>query len=373
MFVMVSYLPVPGKIGEMKTKLTQNAIRQLNSYGIQPDMVIARSEIPIDQKRKEKIAVANGVSSRDIIAAPDIESIYEVPINFERDGLSQRILGHFGIRPRKKDLIAWRRFVSKAKSAKKKLKIAVIGKYFDTGDFVLSDAYVSVIEAIKFSSYWQNVKPELIWINSKEYETGKRSINELRAYDGVIVPGGFGTNGVDGILGSIKFVRENKIPYLGLCYGMQLAVVEYARNKAGLINAHTTEINKSTKYPVIDVMKEQKEKLIKGDYGGSMRLGAYPAVIKPKTLAHQAYGTNKISERHRHRFEVNPEYIDKLTAAGMIFSGISPDGKLCEIVELPKSVHPFFLATQFHPEFKARPLAPHPLFTAFIQAAIKKK
>ena len=373
MFVMVSYLPVPGKIGEMKTKLTQNAIRQLNSYGIQPDMVIARSEIPIDQKRKEKIAVANGVSSRDIIAAPDIESIYEVPINFERDGLSQRILGHFGIRPRKKDLIAWRRFVSKAKSAKKKLKIAVIGKYFDTGDFVLSDAYVSVIEAIKFSSYWQNVKPELIWINSKEYETGKRSINELRAYDGVIVPGGFGTNGVDGILGSIKFVRENKIPYLGLCYGMQLAVVEYARNKAGLINAHTTEINKSTKYPVIDVMKEQKEKLIKGDYGGRMRLGAYPAVIKPKTLAHQAYGTNKISERHRHRFEVNPEYIDKLTAAGMIFSGISPDGKLCEIVELPKSVHPFFLATQFHPEFKARPLAPHPLFTAFIQAAIKKK
>lgn len=373
MFVMVSYLPVPGKIGEMKTKLTQNAIRQLNSYGIQPDMVIARSEVPIDQKRKEKIAVANGVSARDIIAAPDIESIYEVPINFERDGLSQRILGHFNIRPRKKDLVAWKRFVSKAKSAKKKLKIAVIGKYFDTGDFVLSDAYVSVIEAVKFSSYWQNVKPELVWINSKEYETGKRSISELKAYDGVIVPGGFGTNGVEGILGAIKFARENKIPYLGLCYGMQLAVVEYARNKAGLKGAHTTEIDKSTKYPVIDVMKEQREKLAKGNYGGSMRLGAYPAIIKPDTIAHQAYSANKISERHRHRFEVNPEYIGKLTAAGMIFSGMSPDGRLCEITELPKKLHPFFLATQFHPEFKARPLAPHPLFTGFIKAALKRK
>lgn len=373
MFVMVSYLPVPGKLGEMKTKLTQNAIRQLNSYGIQPDMIIARSEVSIDQKRKEKIALATGVSSEDIIAAPDIDSVYDVPINFERDGLSQRILGRFELRPRKKDLVAWRKFVSKTKSAKREIKIAVVGKYFDTGDFVLSDAYVSVIEAVKFSSYWQNVKPKLVWINAKEYETGKHKISELKNYDGVIVPGGFGSNGVEGIIGAIKFVRENKIPYLGLCYGMQLAIVEYSRNVLGLKGAQTTEVDKDTKYPVIDVMEDQKSKIKDGKLGGTMRLGAYPAVLMPGSLANKAYKTDKISERHRHRFEVNNNYVEKLSKAGIIFSGMSPDGQLCEIAELSESAHPFFLATQFHPEFKARPLAPHPLFTAFVRAIIRHK
>ncbi|OHB17015.1 MAG: CTP synthase [Candidatus Zambryskibacteria bacterium RIFOXYD2_FULL_43_10] len=372
MFVMVSYLPVPGKLGEMKTKLTQNAIRQLNSYGIQPDMIIARAEVPIDQKRKEKIALASGVLSQDIIAAPDIESIYDVPINFERDGLSERILSHFRLKPRKKDLVAWRKFVSKTKSVKKIIKIAVIGKYFDTGDFVLSDAYVSVIEAVKFSAYWQNVKPELTWINAKEYELGKRKVSELKNYNGVIVPGGFGTNGVEGILSAIKFARENKIPYLGLCYGMQLAVIEYSRSVAGFKGAHTTEVNKNTNHPIIDIMEDQKDRLKDGKLGGTMRLGAYSAILKPKTLAYEAYKTTRISERHRHRFEVNSNYIERLEKAGMIFSGKSPDGRLCEIAELPKNVHPFFLSTQFHPEFKARPLSPHPLFTAFIKA-IKRK
>ena len=373
MFVMVSYLPVPGKLGEMKTKLTQNAIRQLNSYGIQPDMIIARSEVSIDQKRKEKIALATGVSSEDIIAAPDIESIYDVPINFERDGLSERILGHFGLKTRKKDLFAWKKFVSKTKSAKKELKIAVVGKYFDTGDFMLSDAYVSVIEAVKFSAYWQNTRPKLVWINAKEYESGKRRVGELKNYDGVIVPGGFGATGVEGIISAIKFIRENKIPYLGLCYGMQLAVVEYARSIAGLKGANTTEVDKDTQYPVIDIMEDQKDKIKDNKLGGTMRLGAYPAVLRPKTLAYKAYKTGQISERHRHRFEVNPDYVEKLSKAGMIFSGMSPDGRLCEIAELSEKVHPFFLATQFHPEFKARPLAPHPLFTAFIKAVIRKK
>ena len=373
MFVMVSYLPVPGKLGEMKTKLTQNAIRQLNSYGIQPDMIIARAEVPIDQKRKEKIALASGVLSQDIIAAPDIESIYDVPINFERDGLSERILSHFELKPHKKDLVAWKKFVFKTKSTKKAIKIAVIGKYFDTGDFVLSDAYVSVIEAVKFSAYWQNVKPELTWINAKEYETGKRKVGELKNYNGVIVPGGFGTNGVEGILSAIKFARENKIPYLGLCYGMQLAVIEYSRSVVGFKNAHTTEVNKNTNYPIIDIMEDQKDRLKDGKLGGTMRLGAYLAILKPKTLAYEAYKTTRISERHRHRFEVNSNYIERLEKAGMIFSGKSPDGRLCEIAELPKNVHPFFLSTQFHPEFKARPLAPHPLFTAFIKVIIKKK
>ncbi len=374
MFVLVSYLPVPGKLGEMKTKLTQNATRQLNSYGIQPSMIIARSELPIDQKRKEKIALATGVSSQDIIAAPDIESVYDVPINFERDGLSKRILNRFNLKPRKKDLVAWKKFVSKTKSIKSRVRIAMIGKYFDTGNFILSDAYVSVIEAIKFSSYRQNFEPELTWINAKEYETGKRKVSELKNYDGVVVPGGFGTTGVEGIINAIKFVRENKIPYLGLCYGMQLAVVEYARSAAGLKNAHTTEVNKNTEHPVIDVMRDQKDKIENGELGGTMRLGAYPAILKPKTLAHKAYHeAKKISERHRHRFEVNPDYIERLTNAGMIFSGISPDGRLCEISELAESNHPFFLATQFHPEFKARPLDPHPLFNAFIKASSKKR
>ncbi|MBX4181498.1 CTP synthase [Candidatus Parcubacteria bacterium] len=372
MFAMVSYLPVPGSVGEMKTKLTQNAIRQLNSYGIQPDLIIARSEVPIDARRKEKIALANGVSSENIIAAPDIKSIYEVPINFERDGLSERILKHFNLRPKQKDLVEWRKFVSKSQRAKKKLRIAVVGKYFDTGDFVLSDAYVSVIEAIKFSSYWQDATPELEWINSKHYENGKRKVSELKDYDGLIVPGGFGSTGVEGIIEAIRFAREHKIPYLGLCYGMQLAVVEFARHVGKLKGAHTIEVDSETPHPIIGIMGEQKDKLSKSNYGGSMRLGAYPAILKKGTHAHKAYNSQIISERHRHRYEVNPEYIERLEQAGLIFSGMSPDGKLCEIAELPKEVHPFFLATQFHPEFKARPLSPHPLFSAFVKAILKK-
>jgi CTP synthase len=374
MFVMVSYLPVPSSIGEMKTKLTQNAIRQLNSYGIQPDMIIARSEVKIDQRRKEKIALATGVPSQDIIAAPDIESIYDVPVNFERDGLSERILDHFGLKARKKDLVTWRRFVTKTRSYNREVNIAVVGKYFDTGDFVLSDAYVSVIEAIKFSAYGHHVKAKLTWINSKEYETGIRKVGELKNYDGVIVPGGFGATGIEGILEAIKFVRKNKIPYLGLCYGMQLAVVEYARNVLGLKNAHTIEVDKNTKHPVINLMQEQEEKIMNNKLGGTMRLGAYPAILKTGTIAFEAYSKKKnISERHRHRFEVNINYVEDLTQAGLVFSAFSPDGRLAEVAELPKETHPFFLATQFHPEFKARPLHPHPLFDSFIKAIIKNK
>lgn len=373
MFVMVSYLPVPPKLGEMKTKLTQNAIRQLNSYGIQPDMIIARSEAPIDQKRKEKIALATGVSSEDIIAAPDIESIYDVPLNFERDGLGRRILDHFGLKSRKKDLLAWRKFVRKTKAPKKCVRIAMIGKYFNSGNFVLSDVYLSVIEAVKISAFWNNVRPELVWINAREYESGSRKLEELRSFDGVIVPGGFGTSGVEGIIKAIGFVRKNKIPYLGLCYGMQLAVVEYARSVANLKRAHTTEIKRASAHPVIDVMEDQKDKIAGKRLGGTMRLGSYPAILKKGSLARRAYGTDKIYERHRHRFEVNLDYVDKLTKKGLVFSAMSPDGKLCEMVELPTNIHPFFVATQFHPEFKARPLSPHPLFTEFIKAAKKKK
>ena len=368
MFVMVSYLPVPPKLGEMKTKLTQNAIRQLNSYGIQPDMIIARSEVAIDDKRREKIALASGISSENIIPAPDIESIYDAPINFEKANLSEKIVKHFGLRTRARNLRAWQNFVEKAKTAKKIRRIAMVGKYFDTGDFVISDAYISVIEALKISAAWHGVRASLDWINAKDFESGKRKIAELKEYDGVVVPGGFGERGTEGIVSAIKYARENKIPYLGLCYGMQLAVIEYARSKAGLKDAHTTEINPKTKHPVVTVMEEQKDKLREANFGGTMRLGAYPAHIKKNTLAYKAYKKEKISERHRHRFEINPEYVERLERAGLIFSGKSPDGKLCEIAELPMRVHPFFIATQFHPELKARPLSPHPLFNAFLAA-----
>ncbi|MEK9171759.1 MAG: CTP synthase [Patescibacteria group bacterium] len=373
LFIMVSYLPVPATIGEMKTRPTQHAVRELNSYGVQPDIILARSTHALDQKRKEKLAIWCNMEPDHIISAPDIESIYDVPINFERDGLGEKILSHFGLKPRKMDLVAWRKFVSKTKSVKKEIRIAVVGKYFDTGDFVLSDAYVSVIEAVKFSAYWQNARPKLVWINAKEFESGGRKVSELASYDGVIVPGGFGSSGVEGIISAIKFTREHKIPYLGLCYGMQLAVVEFSRDVAGLKGAHTTEVDKDTKYPVIDIMEDQKDKIKNNKLGGTMRLGTYPAILKPKTLAYKAYKTDKISERHRHRFEVNPNYVERLSKAGMIFSGMSPDGQLCEIAELPESVHPFFVATQFHPEFKARPLAPHPLFNAFVRAMIREK
>lgn len=373
MFVMVSFLPVPSKLGEMKTKPTQNAVRQLNSYGINPDIIVGRSEKPIDKKRKEKIANMCGVPAENVISAPDIESIYDVPVNFENEGMAQIILDHFRLNTKKKDLVLWRKMVHNIKHPKHKVKIAVVGKYFDTGDFVLSDAYISVIEAVKSSAASLSTKAELTWINSKDFETGKKNVSILKSFDGVLIPGGFGESGVEGKLKAIRFAREHKIPYFGLCYGMQLLVVEYARNVLGLADAQTTEINPKTSNPVIDILPDQKKKLADKDYGGSMRLGTYPCVLGKGTVAQAAYTKNTIDERHRHRYEVNNEYIAQLESAGLVFSGKSPDGKLMEIAELPKSKHPFFLGAQFHPEFLARPLSPHPLFTAFIKASMKKK
>jgi len=371
-FMMVSYLPVPGKLGEMKSKPTQNAIRQLNSYGINTDFIIARSEVPMDAKRKEKIAISCSVPVANVISAPDVDSIYDIPLNFEKDNLSGMLLKALSMRAKKNDASAWEGFVNKIKNAKKEVKIAVVGKYFDSGDFMLSDAYLSVIEAIKFSSYHEGAKPKLTWLSAKEFEGGPSTLTKLKDFDGIVVPGGFGEKGIEGKLAVIKYARENKVPYFGLCYGMQLLTIEYARSILGWKDANTAEINPKAEKVVIDIMPDQKKKLAAGDYGGSMRLGAYPAKLSKGTVAEKAYGTTEISERHRHRYEVNPIYVPELEAAGLVFSGKSPDGKLCEIAELPTSKHPFFLGTQFHPEFLARPLAPHPLFTAFIKAALKK-
>ncbi len=374
LFVIVTYLPISKSTGEMKTRPTQNAVRMLNSYGVQPDIVIARSEAPLDYKRKEKIATSCNVPLRNVISAPDMKSIYDVPINFEKDKIGEMILGGLKLKSKKQTTVLshWRNFVKKTKKTKNEVRIAIIGKYFNTGDFMLSDAYISVIEAIKFSAYTLGRKPSISWLNAHDYEKNERKLKELDKFNGVIVPGGFGARAVEGKLRVIGYAREKKIPYLGLCYGMQLAVVEYARNVAELRNANTTEIDPASPYPVIDILPEQKEKLARSEYGGSMRLGAYPALLKKKTLAFGAYKKGVVKERHRHRFEVNPEYIKQLEENGLVFSGASPNGKLMEIVELPQNVHPFFIGTQFHPEFQARPLVPHPLFTAFIKAGIEK-
>ncbi|MDE2399989.1 MAG: CTP synthase [Patescibacteria group bacterium] len=375
-FIMVSYLPTPSKIGEMKTKPTQHAARLLNNSGVQADFIIARSDVRLDEKRKEKISMFCSVPPDRVISAPDVDSIYDIPLNFEKEKLSDKLCELMGVvckKPDTKAWNAWKNFAKHAHNGKETVKIAMIGKYFETGDFILSDSYLSVIEAIKYSSYSQNKKPIISWLNSVDFEKNPAKLKDLKKYDGIIVPGGFGSRGVEGKLRAVEFARKNKIPYFGLCYGMQMMVIEYARNVLGLKDANTREVNPHSKNIVIDVMESQKEILKNNSYGGSMRLGEYKAILRSGTVAEKSYGKKQIVERHRHRYEVNPSFIGDLEAAGLIFSGRSPDGHLMEIAELPKSKHPFFLGTQFHPEFLAHPLNPHPLFTAFIKACAAKK
>ena len=375
LFVMVSYLPIPGKLGEMKTKPTQNAVRQLNSYGVQPDIIIGRSSEPLDRKRKEKIAIQCSVRPENVISAPDIDSIYDAPLDIEKGKTADVILEQLNLKKRatrQAEIKKWKEFTRKIKTAKKEINIAIVGKYFDTGNFMLSDAYISVIEATKYSAAKYGTKPVFHWINSKDFEKGKKKPSVMKEYDGVIVPGGFGETGIEGKLAVIKYVRENGIPYLGLCYGMQLACIEYSRSKLRLKDATTHEINPKAKHLIVDIMPEQKELLKDKNYGGTMRLGVYPAKLKKGSLAEKLYKTNKVEERHRHRYEINPDYIERLEEKGIIFSGKSPSGVLMEVMELPQDVHPFFVATQFHPELQARPLDPHPLFNGFVKATIKK-
>lgn len=375
-FVMVSYIPIPKTVGEMKTKPTQHAVRALNSAGIQPDVIIARSEVPMDSVRKDKIATYCNIKPENVISAPDVESIYDVPINFEKDRLSTILLDSLHLKSKNgSDLAKWKNFVRKTKHPKQEMDIAIVGKYFNTGGFVLSDAYVSVIEAIKYSSWHQGAKANLHWLSSEDFEgkDAKKNLKKLSKYDGIIVPGGFGARGIEGKLAVIHYARTNKIPYLGLCYGMQLAVIEFAKNVAGIKRASTPEVDPTSPDLVVDIMPDQKKKMEHDDYGGTMRLGAYPAYLKKGTIAYSVYKTDLISERHRHRYEVNPAYIKALEKKGLVFSGVSPDGELMEVVELPKKVHPYFVASQFHPEFQARPFAPHPLFTGLVKAGLERK
>ena len=380
LFILISYLPIPKMIREMKTKPTQQAVRWLNMAGIQPDMILARSVIPLDTPRKRKLSIFCNVLKEDIISAPDIKSIYEIPINFEKDKMGERILKKFGLREKKqKNLKNWKKMLRTARMAKKPVKIGIVGKYFETGKFSLMDSYISVIEATKHASWYYKRKPEIYWLSAENYEKRSRSVIELKNYDGIIVPGGFGNRGIEGKIKVIEFCRKNKIPFLGLCLGMQLAVIEFARNVCRIKKAHSTEFSPNCQKPVIDIMPEQKALLKEKRYGGTMRLGEYRCKIKPKTSSFRAYlaaGVKKdrkgyllISERHRHRYELNNTFRGRLENKGMAMAGINPERDLTEIIELEN--HPFFVGTQFHPEFKSRPLRPHPLFREFIRVCIK--
>ena len=367
LFILISYLPIPEMIGEMKTKPTQTAVRLLNEAGIQPDIILGRARLALDEPRKRKISIFCNVAKEDVISAPDIESIYEIPLNFERENLAERILKKVGLRPKKRNLRDWQTFVKRIKSSKKVVKIGMAGKYFETGKFTLKDSYISIIEAVKQASWFHRRKPEIHWLSAEKYEKNPRTLRELKNYDGIIVPGGFGIRGVEGKIKAIEFCRKNKIPFLGLCLGMQMAVVEFARNVCDLKHANSTEVAPNCSQPVIDLLPGQKTLLKNKKYGGTMRLGKYKCIIKPKTLAFRAYRRLEAFERHRHRYELNNDFRKVLEAKGMVMAGINPEKDLVEIIELPK--HPFFLATQFHPEFKSRPLKIHPLFREFIKAA----
>jgi CTP synthase len=369
--VLVTYLPVPKTLGEMKTKPTQHAIREMGEQGIIPDFLICRSEEFIDDVRKNKIFVYANIDSENIISDPDTSCVYEIPLIFEKQNFGDKLLKRLCLQQVKKDMSNWERLVDNLKNSKKTVNIAMVGKYVTTGTFSLPDSYVSINESVRHACASLGVNAKITWLDSSSFETKPETIKELSNFDGVIVPGGFGSSGVEGKIMAIKQCRENNIPYLGLCLGLQLAVVEFARDACKLCGAHSTEIDQDSKHPVIDILPEQKKVLVESRYGASMRLGAHPAVLEKGSLVEKLYGKSEISERHRHRYEVNPKYIEAMEKSGLKFSGKSPDGRLMEFLELPG--HPFFVATQAHPEFLSRFERPAPLFVGFVQACMERK
>jgi len=379
--IHVAYLPLPPSLGELKSKPVQTSVHLLHEAGIQPDIIIGRAEKPVDLVRKKKISTFSNVSLQDVFSNPDVNSIYEIPLILENQGIVIRILNKFGLKKKSPHLEEWRNFVKKVKKARKKVKIGIVGKYFRSGDFSLEDSYVCVIEAVKQGAWWNEVKAEITWIDSLEIE--RKGTEILKKFDGLIVPQGWGTRGVEGKIETARFARENNVPYLGLCFGMQLAMVEFGRHCCGFKQANSEEINPCTPYPIIHIMPDQKEYLQQRQYGGTIRLGAWPCKLLKGSKLREIYEKYSsfpfssyphpqvhINERHRHRYEFNQEYRKVFEKNGVLFSGISPDGKLIEAVELPS--HPFFIGTQFHPEFKSRPLSPHPLFLEFIKACLRR-
>ncbi|MBO7672481.1 CTP synthase [bacterium] len=360
--IHVTLLPYLPTSGELKTKPSQHSVTNLRSYGIQPEILVCRTSKPIPKKEKEKMALFCSVPLDAVIECKDMKSIYEVPLSLEEQNFAGVVLNRLMMEYKEPDLSDWKNLVDKIKNPKHTIKIAIAGKYTK-----LSDAYISVVESLKHAGYKFDAQIEIKWINSEEcvdYDKAKEALSDV---DGLVVPGGFGVRGIEGKLNVIRYARENNLPFLGLCLGMQCAVIEFARNVVNLKDANSTEFSESTLYPVIDLMTEQKH--VEG-YGGTMRLGKYECRIKNDTKAFSVYGTDKIFERHRHRYEVNNEYRQMIADAGMVFSGLSPDGMLCEMIELPQN--DWFVACQFHPEFKSRPERPHPLFLGLIDAAYKK-
>jgi len=361
-YIHVTWLPFIGATGELKTKPTQHSVRELRSIGITPDMIITRSDHPVPEEHRDKIALFCDVSKEAVIPMETTDTLYNIPLMLEEAGVGDYILNKLNLKERQKpDWSAWQKMIEDMRREKEIIKIAVVGKYIE-----LLDAYMSVREALQHAGLANEIEVDIHWIHSTTLEGGS-DLKVLEGYDGILVPGGFGDRGIEGKIKAIQFARENKIPYLGLCLGMQLMVVELARHHFGENTPNSTEFNPRTAHPVIDLMPDQRDIT---DKGGTMRLGLYPCHLKPGTLAAEAYHEKVIQERHRHRFEFSNAYREELGSAGMIFSGLSPDERLVEIVELKD--HPFMLGTQFHPEFFSRPYRAHPLFAAFIKASIQQ-
>ena len=372
-YVLVTYLPIPSHIDEMKTKPTQLAIKLLREEGIQPDFLFCRGKAALDEPRKNKIEQYSNIKSDHIISMPDVSgegkanTLYIIPLDLEKEKFGDKLLSSLKLNAKKQpDWTKWKKAVDNILYPTSEIEIGIVGKYINSGDYQLVDSYISINEALKHASSKNNVKIKINWINARNLEGNEEEIkNTLSNLKGIIIPGGFGSSGVEGKINAIKYCRENNIPFLGLCYGLQLAVVEFARNVCNLSCANTTEINPDTKYPVIDILPEQKAI---SDKGGTMRLGAYTAILKDNTKVKNIYNSCAVSERHRHRYEVNPEYHKILQDGGLIFSGTSGNGKLVEFIELAN--HKFFVATQAHPEFKSSLLNPAPLFDAFAKACL---
>jgi len=370
--VHVGYLPTPPSIGEMKSKPVQISVRLLGQTGIQPDFLFARAEKHLDKQRKDRIALFCNIDADDVISCPYLPSAYQLPVELEDQGFTKKLLTKLGLKSKPTGLLnQWRQTLTLANKAKKSVKIAIVGKYQAVGNYVLTDAYVCVIESLKHAGWQLGIKPEIVWLDTEKLETKPELIKQLTKVDGLIIPQGWGQRGVEGKIRAAQYARENKLPYLGLCFGMQMAAIEFGRHVLGLKGANSEEVNPKTPHPVIHIMPKQKEYLAKKQYGGTIRLGAWPCKLKPKTLLQRLYGKNQVDERHRHRYEFNLKYKAQFEKQGMMISGSSPDSQLVEAIELDQKLHPFYLGVQFHPEYQSRPLSPHPIFIGFLKACVK--
>jgi CTP synthase len=367
-YVHVSLVPYLGPSGELKTKPTQHSVATLRSIGIQPDAVVCRSDRQLPDSIKNKIALMCDIDVKAVVNAADASSIYDIPTVLHEEGLDSYIVEKLGFEAKEVDWSHWAPVLQAVHDPKHEIKIALVGKYID-----LPDAYLSVTEAIRAGAFANQAKVNIKWVASDLCETEAGALEHLSDVDAICIPGGFGVRGIEGKLGALKFARENKIPTLGLCLGLQCMVIEYARNIVGLAGASSTEFDPDAKYPVIATMAEQVDILAAGEMGGTMRLGLYEAKLKPGSIVAEVYESDLVSERHRHRYEVNNSFRDEIAAAGLVFSGTSPDDHLVEYVELPREVHPYYVATQAHPEFRSRPTKAHPLFKGLVVAALERQ